>query len=116
MKNRIVTRGLSKVGPNRLVARGFARGIIIPVVEAAKTVIRYGGSAARDVRDRVEEFVVSVKLIKVNDREPPEQIRGAIRVTYDTTRRVIANIARVTQATVESAVRVCAELVKKSRL
>ena len=102
ISNRIVTKGLSRNTKNLLVTRGFIPGFIQEVIEISKQVIRYGGSAARKVYDRLEEIVVFAKLTKVNNKEQDGTIKGWVRITYNRSRQIVVNAMKTTYAAIKS--------------
>lgn len=66
IRNRIVTRGLSKTTRNLLVTRGFIPGIFQRISEA---IFRPRGRSAPGRRkpDECDEFTIKVSLVRVND-------------------------------------------------
>ena len=63
---------------------------------------RSGAKAGKEVYDRVEEIVVFAKLLKVNNVEPTESIKGWVRISYDRLRRIFTEAAKTAFTTVKS--------------
>jgi hypothetical protein len=105
MRNRLVTRGLSTKGRNRLVTQGFGsffERVVQEVVEVSKRIIKVGGTAARRVSDQLEEIVVYARLISVNSVQPDEPVKGWIRITYDRSRRIVVNAVQTAVNTIKT--------------
>lgn len=89
--NRIITRGMGRsrgvVGRAGMVTQGYG-GVFRFVVEVARQAVKLGQSGAKRALRELEEVIVAVKLIRVNDEKPAQNIQGSITVKVDLTRRI----------------------------
>lgn len=102
ISNRLITKGLSSSTRTTLVTIGFVTGIIEEIVEVGRQIIRHGRSSYKYWQDKAEEFVVFAKLVRYNDIEPDEPIKGWTRVVYDKTRQFVSKANIVTQRALRS--------------
>ena len=91
--NRIITRGL---GPSRgvpgrtsMVTYGFG-GTLIEIV---KKIVKAGQSGAKRALQELEEIIVSARLIRVNDKQPENQVSGFVRVKWDAAKKYAVSFA-----------------------
>ena len=81
IKNRIVTRGLSKSGRNLLVTRGFIPGFFEKAKEIIVSIVRLRAKPEYVRRkDECDEFRIKVSLVRVNDYELNRPISNTIKV------------------------------------
>jgi hypothetical protein len=82
--NKIVTRGMGLVrggvpGRAGLVVQGYG-GLPSFVVAALQSTLKLGQSGYKRRMAELEEVIIWAKLIEVNDRPPPREVKGWIRV------------------------------------
>ncbi len=110
MLNRIITKGLSVSGKNSIVTNGYGifDVIIREIVETSKHFLKGGKKAVSQFTDKFEDIVIHAKLLSVNDNELDRPVKGWIKITYNTARKIFV---KVVQSTIINVKNNCSDIV-----
>lgn len=110
MLNRIVTKGLSVSGRNSLVTSGYGifDVIIREIVETSRYIFKGGKKVVTQFVDEFEDIVIHAKLLSVNDNELDRPVKGWIKITYNTARKIFV---KVVQSTIINVKNNCSDIV-----